>query len=324
MTITETAPSVLIAEAAVHAVNRVSPGFVRVELASPAFMDLGEEGYDTRFKVILPGPTGALPTIPAVAEDYYGQWLGAPDEVRSPMRTYTIRDIVREGPDVRLVVDFVVHEDLGHGTGPACRWAMAAKPGDVIQVIAPHRLSEYGGTEFDPAGRRHLLLIGDETAVPALSRILEDVGPGCTGEVFVEVPTSGDILDMPTPPGFEARWFTRNDGECGRRLVQEVRRHLGLPPSTEFEALPDLPSDLDIGGDIDVWETPRYSSAGEDLEQQLRTRTLGHDFEDTYAWIAGESWMVKALRRSLVTEIGLDRAQVAFMGYWREGVAMKS
>ncbi len=34
--------------------------------------------------------------------------------------------------------------------------------------------------------------------------------------------------------------------------------------------------------------------------------------------------MVKALRRSLVTELGLERAQVAFMGYWREGVAMKS
>ncbi len=306
--------------------TRLSPGFVRVELSSPDFVDLGEDGFDTRFKVILPGPTGALPTIPAVADDYYAQWLRAPDEVRSPMRTYTIRDVVREGADVRLVVDFVVHEDeqpnRGHGLGPACRWALAAQPGDVIQVIAPHRLTEYGGTEFDPVGRRHLLLIGDETAVPALSRILADVGLYCTGEVFIEVPTPADILDMATPPGFEARWFTRNGGECGRRLVQEVRRHLGLPPSTEFEALPDLPTDLDT--DIDVWETPRYSSAGENVEQQLRTRTLGHDFEDTYAWIAGESWMVKALRRSLVTEIGLDRAQVAFMGYWREGVAMKS
>jgi len=322
---TETAaPSVLITEAAVHSVNRISPGFVRVELSSPAFVDLGEEGFDTRFKVVLPGPTGTLPMIPAVAEDYYGQWMAAPDEVRSPMRTYTIRDIIHDGADVRLVVDFVVHDDRqqngGHGLGPACRWALAARPGDVIQVIAPHRVTEYGGTEFDPAGRRHLLLIGDETAVPALSRILEDVSPGCTGEVFVEVPTAGDILDLPTPPGFETKWFTRNGGECGRRLVQEVRRHLGLPPSTEFEALPDLPSDLDI----DVWETPRYSSAGEDLQQQLRTHTLGHDFEDTYAWIAGESWMVRALRRSLVAEIGLDRSQVAFMGYWREGVAMKS
>ncbi len=190
-------------------------------------------------------------------------------------------------------------------------------------MVAPHRSSAYGGTEFDPAGRPHLLLIGDETAVPALSRILADLGPGHTGEVFIEVPTSDDILDLPAPPGFEVRWFARNDGACGRRLVQEVRRHLGLPPSTEFEALPELASELASDLDIDVWETPRYSSAGEDLEAQLRARSLGHDLEDTYAWIAGESWMVKALRRSLVTELGLERAQVAFMGYWREGVAMK-
>jgi len=324
MTMTETAtPSVLITDTVVHAVSRLSPGFVRVELASPAFADLGEDGFDTRFKVILPGPTGALPTIPAVPEEYYEAWLGAPDEVRSPMRTYTIRDVLRDGDEVRLVVDFVVHEDNGHGLGPACRWALAARPGDVIQVIAPHRLSEYGGTEFDPVDRSHLLLIGDETAVPALGRILEDVGPGLTGEVFVEVPTAGDILDLPAPAGFEVRWFARDEAACGRRLVQEVRRHLGLPPSTEFEALPELVEEADGDLDIDVWETPRYSAAGEDLDAQLRTRSLGHDLDDTYAWIAGESWMVKAMRRSLVTELGLERAQVAFMGYWREGVAMK-
>ena len=192
----------------------------------------------------------------------------------------------------------------------------------MVQVIAPHRLTEYGGTEFDPAERRHLLLIGDETAVPAIARILEDLRPGYSGDVFIEVPSSEDILDLHVPPGFEVKWLARNGDANGRRLVQQVRRHLDLPPSTEFAALPEpeLPSDLDI----DVWETPRYSSAGEDVEAQLHTRSLGHDLDDTYAWIAGESWMVKALRRSLVSELGADRSQVAFMGYWREGVSMKS
>lgn len=326
MTMTEsqpvTAPSVLITDATVHAVSRLSPAFVRVELASPAFVDLGEEGSDTRFKVLLPGPTGELPEIPEVPEDYYASWVGTPEEVRAPMRTYTIRDVVRDGDEVRLVIDFVVHEDNGHGLGPACRWALQATPGDVIQVIAPHRLSEYGGTEFDPDGRSHLLLIADETAVPAVARILADLGPGYTGEVFVEVPSAADILDLEVPEGFEVNWFSRDEGAYGRRTVQEVRRSLGLPPSQDFEALPELTEERESDLDIDVWETPRYSAAGEDLEQQP-TRAVGHDLEDTYAWIAGESWMVKAMRRSLVTELGLERAQVAFMGYWREGVAMK-
>jgi NADPH-dependent ferric siderophore reductase len=323
MTMTEAVtPSVLVTDTVVHAVTRLSPAFVRVELASPAFADLGEEGYDTRIKVILPGPTGALPSIPAVAEDYYAAWLGTPDEVRSPMRTYTIRDVVRDGDDVRLVVDFVVHpQDAGYDPGPACRWALSARPGDTIQVIAPHRASSYGGTEFDPDGRPHVLLIGDETAVPAIARILADLPPGHTGEAFLEVPTPADILDLQTPAGLQVRWVARNGAAYNRRLVQEVRRHLGLPPSTDSEP---PPSDGDApDGVIDVWETPRHSAAGEDVDAQLASRSLGHDLEDTYAWIAGESWMVKAMRRSLVTELGLERAQVAFMGYWREGVAMK-
>jgi len=315
------APSVLLTPATVHAVTRLSPAFVRVELASAAFRDLGEDGFDTRFKVLLPGATGELPEIPEVVEDFYQAWLDTPDEVRAPMRTYTVRDVVRDGDDVRLVVDFVVHEESArHPVGPACRWALSAQVGDVIQVIAPHRSTEYGGTEFEPAGHRHLLLVGDETAVPAVTRILADLPPGHHGVVFLEVPTQDDILDLPARDGFEVTWLVRAGAPYNRRLVQEVRGHLGLPQSAEFEPLPEARSDLDI----DVWETPRYSSAGEDVETQLHARSLGHDLDDTYAWIAGESWMVKMLRRSLVTELGVARGQVAFMGYWREGVSMKS
>jgi NADPH-dependent ferric siderophore reductase len=318
-TTTAPAPAALVAEVVVHAVTRPSPAFVRVELASPAFADLGDDGFDTRFKLVLPGPTGELPPIPPRWQDYYPGVLAMPDEVRAVMRTYTVRDVVRDGHGVRLVVDLVVHEDLPHLLGPACRWALAASPGDVVHVIAPHRLGEYGGTEFDPGPLRRLLLIGDETAVPAIARILEDLGPGYSGEVFLEVPRGSDILDLPTRPGIEVRWLPRGDSAYGRRVVLEVRRHLGLPG-----AVPGvLPGPCSGTSDVDVWETPRYSAAGEDVDAQLHTRALGHDLDDTYAWIAGESWMVKALRRSLVTDLGLDRAQVAFMGYWREGVAMR-
>ena len=46
--------------------------------------------------------------------------------------------------------------------------------------------------------------------------------------------------------------------------------------------------------------------------------------DDLYVWIAGESKVVTGLRRKLVKDLGLDRGQVAFMGYWREGVSMRS
>ena len=61
-----------------HAVTRISPAFVRVELASPAFADLGEDGFDTRFKVLLPGPTGELPAIPPAPEEFYEKLAGDP------------------------------------------------------------------------------------------------------------------------------------------------------------------------------------------------------------------------------------------------------
>lgn len=235
------------------------------------------------------------------------------------MRTYTVRDVMKEGDDARLlVVDLVVHEQGPQG--PACRWALDARPGDQIQVIAPHRRSSnYGGTEFAPGEHRELLLVADETALPALARILSDLRPGYRGQTFVEVPSRADRLPVVVPDGFEVTWLTRDGAEHGRRLVEEVRRHLGLEPLDPTSLPAEVPSDLDI----EVWETPRYSSAGEDIDAQLRPHP-GSDPLHLYAWIAGESWMVKALRRCLVIDLGVDRRQVAFMGYWRQGVSMKS
>lgn len=320
MTVAIEAPTVLIAQARVRTTERLSPAFVRVTLESPAFVDLGIEGFDTRLKMVFPDPTGNLPPMTDSFEDWYASWMGTPETTRSPMRTYTVRDVLEEGGARLLVVDLVVHE---HGPqGPACRWALGARPGDEIQVITPHRRGlGYGGTEFAPGKHRELLLVADETALPALTRILADLEPGFSGHAFVEVPSIEDARAVDVPDGFEITWLTSGGTEHGRRLVEEVRRHLGLGPLDPASSPAERPSDLDI----DVWETPRYSSAGEDLESQLQRRAaLGSELHDLYAWIAGESWIVRALRRCLVTELGVERGQVAFMGYWREGVSMKS
>ena len=313
------APTVLIAAARVRRSERLSPAYVRVTLESAAFDQLGIEGFDTRFKMVFPGPAGELPAIPEQPQAWYADWMAMPDDARSPMRTYTVRDVLEEDGSRLLVVDLVVHE---HGPqGPACRWALTSQPGDVIQVIAPHRASEeYGGTEFTPGDRRKLLLVADETAVPALARILADVGSGYHGHAFVEVPSPDDVLTLEVPDGIEITWLVRQGARPGRLLVEQVRRYLGLGPLDRAALSTELPSDLDV----EVWETPRYSSSGEDVEAQLNRCTVGTDLHGLYAWIAGESWLVKALRRSLVTDLNVDRGQVAFMGYWREGVSMKS
>ena len=63
---------------------------------------------------------------------------------------------------------------------------------------------------------------------------------------------------------------------------------------------------------------------GEAREWSLAEPVSGADRPDTYVFLAGESAMVTRLRRALVKELGVDRRQVAFMGYWRRGVAMQS
>jgi len=68
----------------------------------------------------------------------------------------------------------------------------------------------------------------------------------------------------------------------------------------------------------DLWETPTHSSSGE------RVGVDSDPVGGLYAWVAGEAGTVTRLRRSLVREAGLHRQQVSFMGYWRQGVAMRS
>ena len=74
---------------------------------------------------------------------------------------------------------------------------------------------------------------------------------------------------------------------------------MSIPAAGLVQANAEL-EDINVDEDI-LWETGQAQSAL------------------FYAWIAGEAGTVKELRRYLVGEAGVDRKQVAFMGYWRRG-----
>ena len=306
----------ILDEVEVVRVGRISPSFVRVELGGPCLAEFGVDGplYDQRIKLVFPGvPGGPLPSFAGADESWWDSWLALPDEERGHMRTYTVRDVVGEGVGTRLVVDIVVHADDHGAPGPGCAWASRASVGDRVVVLAPRRGVAYGGIEFVPGVARELLLVGDETAVPAICAILAQLPVDATGAAFLEVPEAGDVLTVRHPGGVRVTWLARDGGPHGARLHAEVLGHLGVAPSPVAE-----PGEVDP----DLWETPTYSSSGEAVEDG--TALVGHDLDGLYAWIAGESGMVTALRRVLVTDLGVDRRQVAFMGYWRRGVAMRS
>jgi NADPH-dependent ferric siderophore reductase len=298
----------VLAVATVASVERVSPSFVRITFSGADLADFGTPGrvLDQRIKLVFPALGGSVPRL-AASDNWYSAWLALPDDERGSMRTYSIRGLDVDGESTRLVVDFVLHLAPG-STGPASRWADAAAAGDELLVIGPRRgRREDGGVEYAPGDARAILLAGDETAAPAIARILEDVDRDTRGVAFIEIPEDADILPIATPPGVEVRWLPRSGDAHGTRLIPAVLDHLGASAPEEI---------ADVDTEDPLWETPTFSSLGESVAES-------ENHADRYFWIAGESGVVTTLRRHLVKDLGVDRSQVAFMGYWRRGVAMR-
>lgn len=297
----------------VAGIRRLSDTFTRVTFTGPDLHDFGTVGLDQRVKIVLPLPGVGISELPT-NESWYDAWRNLPDTHRNPIRTYTVRAV---RPAAREIdIDFVAHGD----TGPASRWVRRAVVGDALTVIGPdaHGENPTSGVEWRPGNARNVLIAGDETAAPAICAILAALPRDSRGSAFIEVPHHGDVMQTGAPDGVQVTWLTRAEADAqadvdaqaqtqtspehGSALESAVRswtaRYI-----TERHAGMEL-ADVDIEHDI-LWDVPDSTDKGSDL----------------YAWLAGEASVIKALRRFLVSETGIDRKQVAFMGYWRAGRA---
>lgn len=128
------------------------------------------------------------------------------------IRKYTFRNIdVAAGT---FDVDFVLHDN----PGPGASFAASAKIGDVIGLGGP------GGSSA-PLDRSWYLLVGDETALPAISRLLEALPPDARGRAIIEVDSSEERQRLTAPQNFEFQWLYRNGESPGDadRLADAVR-----------------------------------------------------------------------------------------------------
>jgi NADPH-dependent ferric siderophore reductase len=309
----------ILAEVDVVSVERLSPTYVRVELGGAALADFGVAGplLDQRIKLVFPGDSGALPSVAGADASWYAKWRALSSEVAGHMRTYTVRFVRGSGAGTRLVVDFVLHLEPG-ATGPGSAWASRARVGDRLVILAPRRGEPFGGIEFAPGDARVLLVAADETAVPAACSILEGLPATAVGAAFLEVPLTADVQEVRRPPGVDVVWLARDGAPLGERLRAAVLGHLGVEDPVEDSADDLVEAVAPAEVDPDLWETPTYSSSGQEVAAPAGSAGV----EGLYAWVAGESGVVTALRRTLVRDLGMDRRQVAFMGYWRRGVAM--
>jgi len=289
-----------IFRARVTRITDLTPSFRRFTVTGDDIHEYGDPGFDQRIKVVFPTPDVSLDAMPT-GEDWYAEWRALSADARPPFRTYTTR-AVRPG---EVDIDMVAHEP----EGPASAWIESAVVGDEILLIAPtvHSTGISYGIDFvPPAQTDEYLLVGDETAAPAIAVILEQLPREATGMVVLEVPHDEDIAYLPAHPGFRIHAAGRGSGSRHEHLERAVREHASaLCPAGRGSEVEEV--DIDHGL---LWEVPRTAKGG----AALKSAPL-------YAWIAGEASAVKSLRRHLVQDVGLDRRAVSFMGYWRLGRA---
>ena len=259
--------------ATVAAVDDVSPHLRRVTFVAPRIAEVVTAGPDQRIKILFSPPDGSELRLPT-GDGWYVEWCATPVEQRFIMRTYTIRALRPEVAE--LDIEFVLHGV----NGPASAWVSEAQPGETVGLILPFAvdttstkgLLQSGVDYVPPATSVRRVLVADETALPALAGILEQLPPAVQATVFVEVPDVRDIRPLPTPGEADITWIAQTGGPADG-------------PTSLLEA--------------------------------LKSASLPYDVD--YAWVAGESAMIKQVRRHLVNAVGLPKSTISFQGYWKRG-----
>ena len=229
------------------------PGARRARRRRPALRPADQAGLPAR------GRPGAV--VRGRGRHLVRTWLERPVEERGHMRTYTIRDVVGAGADTRLVVDIVLHDDDGTvRPDPALAWAAQATVGDRLVAMAPRKGMTYGGIEFAPgdgrpaaARRRRDRGAGDRRhpARPARATPWARPCSRCRRATTCRswrLPRVSTCVWLPRDGARSARWLARGGPRAAR-----VRRRCAVEVADD-EVDPDL------------WETPAYSSSGEDVD----------------------------------------------------------
>lgn len=235
----------------------LSPSLTRMVFAASDVANMKTDGPDQRIKVFFPLPGQDAPQVPQ-GEDWYARYRALPEGERAPMRTYTIRALRPEAGEVDI--DFVLHGE----TGPASRWATHARVGDRIGLLAPDAQVADSSQGFEwkpPADVQRVLLVADDTALPAVAGILEDLArwphPPQV-QAFLEVAHDADVLPLAAPVGAQLFWLAREGAAHGQLLQQAVQARVG--PLGLRAAEQDL-AEIDIDQDI-LWEQASAQGAG--------------------------------------------------------------
>ena len=126
-------------------------------------------------------------------------------------------DRVRQG-------DLLGNSGQSEATARAALGDEQARPGQQLGIGGPR------GSFVVPKAFDWHVLIGDETALPAIARRLEELPATAQALVLIEVPAQANEIPLPTSAKATMRWLHRNGTAPGySTLLLEAARDLALP-----------------------------------------------------------------------------------------------
>lgn len=285
-----TRPSYREFAVSVSAARDLSPSFRRLTLTGPDLTTCGDALLDQRVKIVLGSPA-QLEQVSRGSTPLYDRLRALAPDQRPVVRTYTLSGVDRRRGTV--TIDFACRPEHG----PAAAFAAAARGGEPLLLIGPDALSPDAagdGIAWNPGSAREVLLVGDETALPAIRNIVNALPAGTFGTVVLDLPSPEDAVGLRPPPGVDV--LVARDGQRFARATELVTHWLAGKASGAHHAVNEPDDEL-------LWEE------------------AAHGTGPRYVWAAGEAGWVRDLRRLLLGSGAATKAQASFMGYWKAGAA---
>uniref|UniRef100_UPI003F499E7A SIP domain-containing protein n=1 Tax=Streptomyces chartreusis TaxID=1969 RepID=UPI003F499E7A len=218
---------IVLRELTVLRAENITPGMRRLTLGGEqlrAFTrdgldlpGLRTEGFDDHVKFFFTDETGRLilPRQNVSSLDWRA-------DARPVTKDYTP---VRFDPEAgEIDFDFVRHEG-----GIASGWAERVKPGESAWIAGPKMSHSH------PEGADWLLVVGDETALPAIGRWLAEMPEGTRAKVFIEVGEDSHRQELPTRADADIVWLSRGGAAAGTAdLLERAVRDMEWLPGTVF------------------------------------------------------------------------------------------
>lgn len=229
----------------VAAVERLTPHMIRVTLTGADLDGFVSASPDDHIKIFVPGLNGEM-----------------------TRRDYTPR---RYDPRAgTLILDFVNHDG-----GPAAAWARAARVGDRLEIAGPR------GSQVIAGPVDEWLLIGDETALPAIGRRVEELSAHDRVTTVVAVPGADDEQAFTTPARHDAHWV-----------------HRPMEAADQAGGILDVLAGIEIPARTFVWVGAEASVAKAVRRYLLEERAIAP------AWLKASGYWLKGTADASVKDVG--------------------